>query len=122
VSYARAQAGNNVPVCSSAFDVVDLRILRGGNKAKSKITTPGFRRAGFGLLSYLLARIPQEMSLERRVVKESWLIFKDHLLPAPEWSTPMSRISSKGSRRPAWTNKELLTKLKWKKEVCKRCK
>ena len=29
----------------------------------------------------------------------------------------MSKKSSKGGRRPAWTSKELLAKLKWKKKV-----
>lgn len=48
------------------------------------------------------------------------MIFRGHLFPAPEWSIPMSRISSKGSRRWAWMNKELLTKLKCKKEVWKK--
>lgn len=45
VCVARAHAGNQVPVCSSAFDTAELRILRGGNKAKSKITTLDFKRA-----------------------------------------------------------------------------
>jgi len=31
----------------------------------------------------------------------------------------VSRKSSKGSRRPAWTNKELLTKLNHKANACK---
>lgn len=68
----------------------------------------------------MLGRIPQETSMERRVVQESRLIFKGHLFPASESPIPMRRISSKGSRRSAWMNKDLPTKSKCKKEVCKK--
>jgi len=30
----------------------------------------------------------------------------------------MNKKSSKGARRPAWMNKELLAKLRWKRKVC----
>lgn len=48
----------------------------------------------------------------------SQLIFRDHLLQAQEWSIPLSRKSS--GRKPVWTNKMLLTKLKHQKEAYKR--
>ena len=44
------------------------------------------------------------------------------LLHAREWTIPMCRKSSKGGRRHAWLNKELLTKLKHKKEAYKKWK
>lgn len=121
-SYARTQAGNKVLVCFSAFDMLELRILRAGNKATPQPWSSGDQTLDLDVLG----RILQETSLERRgdlkrrVVQESWLIFKGHLFPALEWSFPMSRMSSKGTRRSAWMNKELLTKLKCKKEVCKK--
>ena len=47
-------------------EMVELRILRGGNKANGRITTPNFRRADFGLCRDLLGRIPWETVLESR--------------------------------------------------------
>ncbi|KAJ7401878.1 hypothetical protein BTVI_91813 [Pitangus sulphuratus] len=44
----RIQAGNKMLVCSSTFDMLELRILRGGNKAQSKITTLDFSRGKSG--------------------------------------------------------------------------
>lgn len=49
--------------------------------------------------------------------QEVWLIFKDHRLQAQEKSIPASRKLGKNARRPAWVNKELLAKLKHKKEA-----
>lgn len=54
--------------------------------------------------------------------KENWLIFKDHFLQAEEWSVLVSRNSGKNSRRLAWMNKELLTKIKHKKEMYRKWK
>ncbi|PKU29819.1 rna-directed dna polymerase from mobile element jockey-like [Limosa lapponica baueri] len=47
-------------------EMVELRILRGGNKANGRITTPNFRRADFSLCRDLLGRIPWETVLESR--------------------------------------------------------
>ena len=98
----------------SDHEMIEFRILKEGNKAKSSITASGFRRADFGIFRDLFGRSPQETILERGVQK-SCLIFKDHLLQTQEWSIPTSQESSKGNRRPAWMNKELLTKHKHKK-------
>jgi len=43
----------------------------------------------------------------------------DHLLQAQEQCIPKKRKSGKNARRPAWMNKELLAKLKQKKEACR---
>ncbi|KFV13270.1 hypothetical protein N340_03166, partial [Tauraco erythrolophus] len=48
---------------------------------------------------------------------ESWLIFKDHLRQAQEQCIPPKRKSGKNARRPAWMNKELLDKLRKRKEA-----
>lgn len=56
--------------------------------------------------------------LEGREAPEQYLIFKDKLLQAQEWCIPKKRKSGKNTRRPVWMNKELLFKLKPKKEVC----
>ena len=42
----------------SDHEMVEFRILRGGRRAKSRITTLGFRRADFSLFRDLLGRIP----------------------------------------------------------------
>ena len=93
-----------------------FRILKGGEKSKNQDHNPGLQESRLWSVQ-LLGRITWLIVLERRGVKESLLIFKDHLLQAQEWSVPTCRKSSKGCRRPAWINNELVTKFKHKKEV-----
>ncbi|GAB0180066.1 mitochondrial enolase superfamily member 1 [Grus japonensis] len=97
--------------------MVELRILHGRSRAVSRITTLDFRRANFGLFKDLLGRIPWVRALEDRGVQENWSILKHHFLQAQDQCIPKSKKSSKGVRRPAWMSKELLEKLKGKKEV-----
>lgn len=85
--------------------------MSGGNKAKTRITTLDFSEKALAFFRDLLGRMSCNTSLERREVKESLLILKDHLLHPQEWSRLMSRQSSKGSRSLAWINKELLTQI-----------
>ena len=49
--------------------------------------------------------------------QKSWLVFKDHLLQTQELSILAKRKWGKTTRRPAWMSKELLDKLKHKKEA-----
>lgn len=86
---------------SSDHELIEFRILRGGNRAKSSIPTLDFKRANFGLSKDLLKRIPWGMVLEWRGVQETWLIFKDHLFQSPE----QCRKSRKYSQRSAWTKR-----------------
>ncbi|KFW71682.1 hypothetical protein AS28_14104, partial [Pygoscelis adeliae] len=65
----------------------------------------------------LLGRVPWDKALEGRGAQESWVLFKDHLLQPQEQCVPTKRKSGKNARRPAWMNKELLDKLKHKKEA-----
>ncbi|GAB0208568.1 mitochondrial enolase superfamily member 1 [Grus japonensis] len=97
--------------------MVESRILHGRSRAVSRITTLDFRRANFGLLKDLLGRIPWVKALEGKGVQENWSVFKHHFLQAQDRCIPKSKKSSKGGRRPAWMSKELLEKLKGKKEV-----
>ncbi|KFW77528.1 hypothetical protein N336_11811, partial [Phalacrocorax carbo] len=85
--------------------------------AHSKLTALDFKRADFGFFRDLLGRVPWDKALEGRGDQESWLIFKDHLLQAQERYIPTKRKSGKNARRPAWMSKELLEKLKHKKEA-----
>ena len=101
----------------SDHEMVEFKILRAARRAHSKLATLDFRRADFGLFRDLLGRVPWDTALEGRGAQESWLIFKDHLLQAQERCIPTKRKSGKNTRRPAWMNKELLDKLKHKKEA-----
>ncbi|GAB0179966.1 cAMP-dependent protein kinase inhibitor alpha [Grus japonensis] len=101
----------------SDHEVVEFKILRAARRAHSKLITLAFRRAAFGLFRDLLGRIPWDKGPEERVAQESWLISKDHLLQAQERCIPTKRKSSKNTKRPLWMNKELLGKVKHKKEA-----
>ncbi|GAB0194936.1 hypothetical protein GRJ2_001958900 [Grus japonensis] len=101
----------------SDHKMVEFRILRAVRRAHSKLTTLDFRKADFGLFRDLLGRIPWDKALEGRGAQDSWLIFNGHLLQAQERCIPTKRKSSKNIKRPPWMNKELLGKVKQKKEA-----
>ena len=103
----------------SDHEMVEFKILRAARRVHSKLTTLDFRRADFGLFRDLLGRIPWDKALEGRGAQDSWLIFKGHLLQAQERCIPTRRKSGKNTRKPAWMNKELLGKVKHKKEACR---
>jgi len=98
-------------------EIVEFKIRRAARRVHSKLTTLGFRRADFELFRDLLGRRPRDKTLEGRGAQESWLIFKDHLLQAQQQCIPTKRKSGKNARRPACMNKEILDKLKHKKEA-----
>ena len=79
-----------------------------------------FRKANIGLYKDRLREIPWVRALQGSGVQESWSLFKHHFLHAQDWSIPLSKKSSKGGRRPAWMNKQLLEKLKQKKKFYRR--
>lgn len=67
-------------------EMVEFRILSGGRSAKSTTTTLYFRIAVFSLFRDVLGRIPGDMALDRRGIKNCHLILKDHILQAQEGS------------------------------------
>ncbi|PKU30367.1 rna-directed dna polymerase from mobile element jockey- hypothetical protein [Limosa lapponica baueri] len=95
----------------------EFRIVGSMSKTTSRIVTLGFRRANFDPFKKLLGEIPWVRTLEGSGARESWSIFKHRFLQAQDQCIPKSKKSGKGSRRPAWLSRELLKKLKWKKEV-----
>ncbi|GAB0208014.1 hypothetical protein GRJ2_003267100 [Grus japonensis] len=103
----------------SDHEMVEFRILRAARRALSKLPTLDFRRADFGLFRDLLGRVPWDKAPEGRGAQDSWLIFKGHLLQAQEPCIPTKKKSSKSTKRPPWMNKELLGKVKQKKEAYK---
>ncbi|GAB0207578.1 mitochondrial enolase superfamily member 1 [Grus japonensis] len=100
----------------SDHEMVEFRILRAARRAHSKLTTLDFRRADSGLFRDLLGRIPWDKALEGRGAQDSWLIFRGHLHQAQERCIPTKRKSGKNAKRPPWMNKEVLGKVKQKKE------
>ncbi|GAB0187326.1 hypothetical protein GRJ2_001197900 [Grus japonensis] len=101
----------------SDHEMVEFKILRAAGSVLSKLTTLDLRRADCGPFRDLLGRVPWDKALEGRGAQESCLVFKDHLLQAQERCIPTKRKSGKNARRPAWMNKEVLDKLKHKKEA-----
>jgi len=101
----------------SDHEMVESRILRGGSRAISRIKTLDLRRANFGIFKELLGGILWARALEGRGVQEYWSLFKCHFLHAQEWCIPLRRKLSKGGRRRAWLNKELLAEIRQKRKV-----
>ncbi|GAB0184760.1 hypothetical protein GRJ2_000941300 [Grus japonensis] len=101
----------------SDHEIVEFKILRAMRRVHSKLTTLDFRRADFGLFRHLLGRLPWDKALEGRGAQDSWLMFKGHLLQAQERCIPTKKESGKNTKRPLWMNKELLGKVKHKKEA-----
>jgi len=101
----------------SDHEMVEFRILHVGSRAISRIKTLDLRRANFGSSKKLLGGILWARALEGRGVQECWSLFKRHFLHAQERCIPLRKKSSKGRRRPAWLNKELLAELRWKRKV-----
>jgi len=52
----------------SDHEMVEFRILRGGSRAVSRITTLDLRRANFGLFKHLREGVPWVRALEGRGV------------------------------------------------------
>jgi len=101
----------------SDHEMVEFRILRGESRAISRIKTLDLRRANFGFFKELLGGIPWASVLEVMGVQECWSLFESHFLHAQEQYIPLRKKSSKGGRRPAWLNKELLAELRRKRKV-----
>jgi len=101
----------------SDHEMEEFKILRAARRARSKITILDFRRADFGLLRVLLGRVPWDKTLEGRGTQGNWLIFEDHLFQAQDRCIPTNRKSGKNTRRPAWMDKDLLNKVKHKKDT-----
>ena len=98
-------------------ETMNFKIFRSARRAHSELNNLGFRRADFGLLRDLVGRVTWDKALEGRGTKESWSVSKDHLLQDQERCIPTKRKSDKNARRLAWMNKELLDKVKHKKEA-----
>ncbi|KFZ68978.1 hypothetical protein N338_01487, partial [Podiceps cristatus] len=86
-------------------------------QAKSKVRTLNFRKAIFQLFKELVNRTPWETALRDKGAEQSWQIFKDAFHRVQELSVPKCKKSGKAGKRPAWMHRDVLVKLKGKKEM-----
>lgn len=89
----------------SVHKVGEFGILGEGSRAKNKIMALDLIRADLQPL-HKFGRIPWNVVLDRREVKQSWLMFKGHPLQAL-WRSVLTNRNP--SRRPGWMFSELLT-------------
>jgi len=86
-------------------------------KARSIVRTLNFRKVDFLLSKELVRRIPGETVLRGRGEEKSWQIFKDGFHRGQELSVPRCKKSGKEGKRPVWLSRDLLVKLKGRKEL-----
>jgi len=91
-------------------------------KARSKVRTLNFRKANFRLFKKLVTRTPWETVLRDRGAEQSWQIFKDAFHRVQELSVPRCKKSGKEGKRPVCLSRDLLGKLKGKRELHRQCK
>jgi len=101
----------------SDHEMVEFKMLRTVRRVHSELTALDFRRADFGLFRDLLGRLLCDKALEGRRAQVCCLMFKDLLLQPQEQCIPTKRKSGINTRRPAWMKRELLGKLKHRKEA-----
>jgi len=97
--------------------LVEFAVLRDMGKARSVVRTLNFRKANFQLFKELVSRTLWEMVLRDRGAEQGWQIFKEAFHKAQELSVPRCKKSGKEGKRLAWLSRDLLVKLKGKKEM-----
>lgn len=98
--------------------MVEFVFSRSVGLTKSGVRTLTWR-ANFRLFKELLDVIPWETVLRDRGTKQSWQHFKDVFLRAQELSITRNKKSASPIRKPAWLSKDLLVKLREKKDKYK---
>ncbi|KFQ53018.1 hypothetical protein N334_04373, partial [Pelecanus crispus] len=86
-------------------------------KLRSTVRTLNFRKANFQLFKELVRRTHWETVLRDRGTEQSWQIFKDTFYRAQELLVLRCKKSGKEGKRPAWLSRDLLVKLKIKREL-----
>ncbi|KFQ63342.1 hypothetical protein N334_13791, partial [Pelecanus crispus] len=90
---------------------------RNMGKVRSTVRTLNVRKANFHLFKELVRRTPWEMVLRDRRTEQGWQIFKDTFHRAQELSVPKCKKSGKEGKRPTWLSRDVLVKLKNKREL-----
>jgi len=86
-------------------------------KARSIVRTLNFRKANFQFFKALVSKTPWEIVLRDRGAEQSWQFCKDAFHRAQELSIPGCKKSGKKGNRLAWLCRDLLVKLKSKREL-----
>ena len=86
-------------------------------QAKSKVRTLNCKIANFQLFKELINRTPWKTALRDKGAEQSWQTFKDAIHKVQELSVPRCKKSGTKGKRPAWLSRDLLVKLKGKKET-----
>ncbi|KFQ59950.1 hypothetical protein N334_02077, partial [Pelecanus crispus] len=86
-------------------------------KARSTVRTLNFRTAKFQLFKELVRSTRWETVLRDGGTEQSWKIFKEAFHRVQELSVPRCKKSGKEGKRPAWLSRDLLVKLKSKREL-----
>ncbi|PKU31931.1 hypothetical protein llap_17764 [Limosa lapponica baueri] len=81
-------------------------------QVKSRVRMLNFRRPNVQLFKELVEGTPADKGAE-----ESWQLLNNIFLRVQELSVPIRKKSGKEGRRPPWLSKNLLVKLKCKKEM-----
>ena len=101
----------------SDHSLVEFTILRDMGQVKSRARTLDFRRANFQLFKELVDEPPWETVLRDKGAEQTWQLFKDIFLRAHELFLPICKKSDKEGKRLAWLSKDLLVKIKCKREM-----
>ena len=97
---------------------MEFTILRDMGQVKSRVRMLNFRRVNFQLFKELVDGTPWKTASTVKGAEQGWQLFKDIFLRAQELLIPMYKKSGKeGRRRSTRLNKDLLVKLKCKKEM-----
>ncbi|KFQ68276.1 hypothetical protein N335_06719, partial [Phaethon lepturus] len=86
-------------------------------QVKSKVRTLNFRKANCQLFKESVNRTPWEYALRDKGAEQSWQVFKDVFHRAQELLIPRCKKSGREGKRQAWLSRDLLCKLKGKKEM-----
>jgi len=95
---------------------VEFIILRVMRRVQIKLATMDFRRADFAFFRDLLGRVSWNKSLEGKRGPRN-LVNQTSAPPSSKRCIPTKRNSGKNARWLAWLNKELLDKIKHRKEA-----
>ncbi|KFP65777.1 hypothetical protein N322_00654, partial [Cariama cristata] len=87
------------------------------SQAKSKVRMLNFRKTNYQLFKDLVNRTPWETALRDKGAEQSWQIFKEIFYREQEVAIPRRKKLGKQGKRLAWLSRDLLAKLKAKKEM-----
>lgn len=95
--------------------LVESAVLRGLGQVRCKVSPLKFRKADFQLFREIVSEVSWEAALRHKGVEDSWKILKEIFHRVQELTNPRSK-SGKEGKRPAQLSRNLLEKLKGKKQ------